>query len=373
MNKQHISEEALVNENWSSDRIKELTLGKIHSSTVYAKPRALPRSFAKRFAIAAVVTVLIAFSGLAFATYSNRDLGNIFNTFFNNPSVDHKIDIEQTVSAGGLEITLLSAFCDSNRAYMMVEIKDIEGDRLSDTMVVVSQFSGGLGVERVVYDDSEDKATMILSQEFPSGISKSEVINIKIAAVFSDFIGELEYVDFDFENYDDMDWLMYFNGNRYEHTILGPWEMSFTVNAELSSKTLAAVPADSPYLAKIEISCSPMSTTIDMHSHRLVNGELIDPGTVILQSDDTEAIAAWQRYVDELDAYTLGMRDYIDSFGAPYLTFKDGSTAILLVLYKAAYGCGDGQAIYSGDYFDIEQLHSITFCGEEYIFDSVAR
>lgn len=317
-----------------------------------------------------VAVILISFSGLALARFTNLDLGKVFNSFFNNPAVENKIDIGQTVSEGGLELTLLSAFCDNQRAYMMIDVKDIEGERLSDSMTTLSLVGRGLGAEKVVYDDTENKATMVLSMDLVSDVSEGDIISFKINAIFSNFIGELEYVDFDFESNDYEAWLMYFNGNRYEHTIRGPWEMSFTVNAQIPPKTISVSPTDSQYLAKLEIECSPMATTITMYSPRSreVGGDVIDPKDVFLHSSDTEAIDAWNKYVAELDEYTYSMMNYDRSFGDPYLTLNDGST-ISLKLIRSFYGEGEGEAVYFGDYFDIGELYSITFCAETYVFN----
>ena len=319
--------------------------------------------------ITLAMVILFSFTGLAFAAYTNLDLGRIFNSFFNNPSVDQRIDVGHSVIESGLEVTLLSAICDSNRAYMMVEIKDTEGKRLSDSMIAVSIHRAGIGLEKVVYDDVENKATMILSMDLASGVSEGDVVHFEIDAIFSNFQGELEYIDFDFENNDHAAWVMYFCGNRYEHTILGPWEMNFTVNAQIPPKTISVSPTDSPYLAKLDIECSPMATIVSVISHRSreVGGDLIDPKDVFLNAEDTEAIDAWNRYIEEIDAYMFSMVDYIKSFGEPYLTLNDGSI-ISLALVGNSYGAGGGQATYFGDYFDIEELYSITFCGEEYIF-----
>ena len=50
---------------------------------------------------------------------------------------------------------------------------------------------------------------------------------------------------------------------------------------------------------------------------------------------------------------------------------KDGSI-ISLAQVRSSHGAGGGQATYFGDYFDIGDLHSITFCGETYVFDKAA-
>jgi len=364
---------ALENETWSSSRIKDLTMSKIQSSTDRAEVQRSPRYFTKRFVLAAIVVVILTFSGIALATFVNLDLGKVFNSFFSNPAADHKIDVGHTVSGGGLEVTLLSAFCGSNRAYMMIEVKDIESRRLSDSMAVVSSDIQRLGVYRVVYDDVENKAIVILSIESVPEVREGDVISFEIDAMFSSFVGELEGIDFDFENYDHAAWMMYFQGNRYEHTIVGPWQMSFVVSAEIHPVYITAVPADSQYLAKLEIECSPMATTIIMYSPRSreMGGDVLDPKDVHLHSSDTEAIAAWNRYVAELDSYTYSMMSYVSSFGEPFLTLKDGSI-IALESITSSFGEGGGEAMYYGDYFDIGELYSITFCGEVYVFDSAA-
>ena len=320
-----------------------------------------------------VLVILVFLSGVALAAYTNLDLGRIFESFFNNPSVEQRIDVGQTVIEGGLELTLLSAIYDNDRAYIMVDVKDIENKRLSDSMIAVSFHRAGIGLEKVIYDDVENKATMILSMDLTSDVSEGDVIHFEIDAIFSNFLSELEYIDFDFENNDYEAWLMYFCGNRYEYTILGPWELGFTVNAQIPPKSISVSPTDSPYLAKLDIECSSITTTIDICSHRSreVGGDLIDPKDVFLDSRDSEAFDAWNRYVEEIDAYTFSMLDYIDSFGDPHLTLKDGSI-ISLTGIRSSFGADGGQAMYFGDYFEIRELYSITFCGEVYVFDKAA-
>ena len=104
---------------------------------------------------------------------------------------------------------------------------------------------------------------------------------------------------------------------------------------------------------------------------RVVGGDATDPGDVYLDSSDTEAVDAWNDYVADMDAYTKNMMDYVLSFGEPYLTLNDGSTIILVpnTGHSYGFGAGEGNAIYIGDYFDMGELHSITFCGDEYIFE----
>ena len=102
-----------------------------------------------------------------------------------------------------------------------------------------------------------------------------------------------------------------------------------------------------------------------------MGSDVIDPGDVFLDAEHPDEIEAWQRYVDELDAYSNNMRDYIDSFGEPYMTLKDGSI-ISLVPIGLASGEGGRVCFVFHTYFDIGELYSITFCGEAYIFDSAA-
>ena len=341
-----------------------LILNKVNQHKIAKKKR-----IRMAYSLSVAFVIFASISGLAFARFGNLDLGSIFNSFFNNSAVEHRIDVGHTASEGGLELTLLSVFSDSHRAYLMIELKDFEGKRLSDSMAVLSHNNSAIGVESVIFDDAENKATMILSMLLARGVNEGDVINFQIDAVFSNFVGELDHIDFDFEKNDHFAWMMYFQGNRYEHTILGPWELSFTASAVIPSKKITVTPTGSQYLAMLQIECSPMATTVVAYSprSRAVGGDVIDPADVYLDSTDTEAIDAWNSYVFELNAYMRSMIDYIYSFGAPYLTLKDGSV-IPLVLTSSGFGDGSGEATYFGGYFDVQELHTITFCGEAYAF-----
>jgi hypothetical protein len=75
------------------------------------------------------------------------------------------------------------------------------------------------------------------------------------------------------------------------------------------------------------------------------------------------------------DAYSREMMTWFMTYKTadpPYLTLDDG-TAIALEDADSGmmFDYFGGSADYVSEYFDIGQLHSITFCGEEYIFPTL--
>ena len=274
------------------------------------------RSGKRVLLVAAVAVIIVAFSGVALATATGFDFGRIFDSFFNNPaSGEHRIYGGQAVNAGGLEMTLLSAFVDSNTAYMLIEIRDVEGSRLSDGITALSENVEGLGSDVIYYDGDENKVTMVLTLFLAGPISEGDTLSFPISAILTDPV--------------------YLGIN--ENAIIGPWEMNFTVGTEMPTKSLTVLPADSPFFARLEFECTPMTTTVLKSLHGSVQvGELVD---------------------------------YIESFGDPFLTLIDGRV-IILEPTGSIFDSDIGWSGYASEFFNIEHLRSITFCGEEFVIST---
>jgi len=124
---------------------------------------------------AAIAAVIISLSGIALAVSSGFDFGSFYNSLFNNPDVEEKIEIGRTAVSNGLEITLLSAVVDRYQAYFTIEIKDTGGARLSDSMSVLNEaFSGGIHsiiTGPVIYNEAENKATLALTVLYGQNIA----------------------------------------------------------------------------------------------------------------------------------------------------------------------------------------------------------
>ena len=413
---------------------------------------------------AAIVAVAVALSGIALAA-TGFDLGKIYNSFFNNPSTVNKIEVGQSITNNGIEVTLLSAFTDGGRAHALLELKDLQGNRLSDSIKLLSSSRGyDVYTGAAMYNEAENKATLALTMYIHDPVSLGDILNLNIDTILSgiDYI-DSEPLDFDIavlavdrntisidewndfasggvkmpgtmgQTGDDdlsniqllriggmeasipgIDWAvitniglvdgrvhiqykrteaynsdynigyfslldnsgtaisdffsirmaeyseMAFNiggldladlklavsGNRVDNVVLGPWNMSFVVDQETPKVSITAEPADSPYFSRIEVTCSPIATSI-----RLEMNEQADNETY---------------YFEDVE-YLNNISRYFASYGLPYLTLDDG-TIVNFEIYGLSFditgGCGD----YESAYFDVERLYSITICGEEYVF-----
>ena len=434
---------------------------------------------------AAVAAAVAALSGIALAAVLGFDFGRIYNSFFNNPAAEYRIEVGRTVTSDGLDITLLSAFTDGNQVYALVELIDTEGGRLSDSIRAVSDYfkhrSIHVSTGAVVFDETENRALLTLALSLGrqvgvgdhvvfhidyvlSGIGHidNELLDFDIAAhainnetvsrdewfeiagnairlsayagdggmshamghpapdvallmpgdmdaaidginwavmsnagvvdgmlhlqfkrtesynwhynsgyfilidgagnevpsFFTAQIGDYEELVYELENARDLAALsLAVSGEQIGNYMLGPWEMSFTVDSEMPKKTLTVFPPDSPYLAKLEITCSPMTTSIRF-------------ATVNAALSENDTIEFTMSPIEQMEAFTPGMIANIESFGQPYLTLDDGS--IIYLEYKGGgYGFYDGAFDYASVYFDIDRLYSITFCGEVYLFTAM--
>ena len=136
--------------------------------------------------VAAVVAVVVTISGLALAVFTNYDLGRYFNSLFHNPAADeYKIESWQTINAGGLEITLLSAFNDNYNVYMLLEIKDTEAGRLSESMAAYAENVENLFTNAVAYNEETDSVIMILNLVHYTDVNIGDLIEIHIDSILS--------------------------------------------------------------------------------------------------------------------------------------------------------------------------------------------
>jgi len=421
--------------------------------------------------VAAVVAVFVTISGLALAVFTNYDLGRFFNSLFHNPAADeYKIESGQTINTGGLEITLLSAFSDNYNVYMMLEIKDTEAGRLSESMVAYAENVENLFTNAVVYNEETNSVTMILNLFHYTDVNIGDSIEIYIDTILSNVLFvENQEVGFDISAHatntetstpeewtsavgeegvgsdswawDDstasgdkpvplaignmdvpingVDWAVvtnsgflngmlhiqvkhtdeynaFFNrgffslidksGNTihnshsisagryeellfdigedatltdyklaisgvfYEYVIHGPWELSFTVTSELPLRSMTAFPIDSPYFAKIEVEVTPMKTVLVINPH---GSSELDENEVTYHNIQID--------LNEMVNYVFGS-DWT------YLTLHDGSIVVLNP-FDTIFDIDIGWASYQSEFFDIDELYSITFCGEEFVFN----
>jgi len=139
---------AYANEEWSADRIKDLTMSKIHISSTPADDYA-PRYFAKRFVLVAVsVLLLFALATTALAVSGIIDFGSIFESVFRNkeaaPYIQTSDDItmqpHKALSEDEVTVEPIAAFLEPARSgmYLELRISDPIGGRLSDSLIFLT-------------------------------------------------------------------------------------------------------------------------------------------------------------------------------------------------------------------------------------------
>jgi hypothetical protein len=151
MNTQYTNRGAGTDEIWSADRIKELTLSKIHNSSVIADRRTAYR-LKRRFATAAAVIVLtIAVATTALAVSGIIDFGTIFSSIFHSkeaaPYIHMGDGITMQSNDGEVSVEPIAAFYEVGRSGMYLELRitDPTDERLSDLLLFIDTDSGNNG------------------------------------------------------------------------------------------------------------------------------------------------------------------------------------------------------------------------------------
>jgi len=157
---------------WQLDEVAayDIPIKDINMQNMYTRflhERKTRKSGKRLLLIAAIAAVAVALSGIALAVSFGFDFGIFYNSLFNNPDVGERFEIGQMAVSNGIEITLISAVVDRSHAYFIIEMKDIEGDRLSGTMSILNEsFTGGIHqifTGPITYDEYERKATLALT------------------------------------------------------------------------------------------------------------------------------------------------------------------------------------------------------------------
>jgi len=94
-------------------------------------------SFRKALLSTAAAVMILITSTVVFASVADFDFGRIFNSFFSNTNVTDRFDVDKTVVQEGFEITVISAYTDGLQAYAMLEIADLQENRLSNNLRLV--------------------------------------------------------------------------------------------------------------------------------------------------------------------------------------------------------------------------------------------
>ncbi|MCL2426363.1 MAG: hypothetical protein FWD05_08495 [Oscillospiraceae bacterium] len=191
MNNGTINTNSTTNKEWSTDRIKKLTMSKVQNSSAATKTFNA-RNYTREFAAVAVVAAIfmLAFGTTALAATGMIDFNSIFQSIFGNeqaaPYVQTSDDIEEHAGEGGailqeidneittqdieneLDVEIVSVFADSG-IYLEMQFTGAIGGSLSDNITLINwneewgfyEVIGGGTVSRRI-DENATLANIIL-------------------------------------------------------------------------------------------------------------------------------------------------------------------------------------------------------------------
>ena len=157
----------------------------------------------KKFAtIAAAAIMLFATTTVVLATMFDLDLGDIFNSFFRNPAATNVMEVGVTAYDNGIEITMQYAHTDGQHVYAMLELRDLQGNRLcEDTKLMFCWTNMANVITPVVYDETQNRIIVGIGTMFSlSSIEIGDYVTISIMSILSG-AGFIEFEPLEFELY----------------------------------------------------------------------------------------------------------------------------------------------------------------------------
>ncbi len=200
----------------SATRVKELTLKKINmcetcenniagakqtQPSYRAQPRRTHmRTVCRTALIAACLVILFLGFVTALAASGVINIGEFYSSIFANPKAGKAVATGDAVSGAvtdnGIEITPLGAYVEGYNAYIRLQLRDMEGGRLSDTIYFLK--NNGESVPAVVdYDTDTNSAVAIIQYDIATGDAAPATASLHLSAVCSD-IQAIENLPLDF-------------------------------------------------------------------------------------------------------------------------------------------------------------------------------
>jgi hypothetical protein len=190
MNTQYTNKSAVTKETWSADRIKELTMSKIHSTAVTASTY-VPRRPTRRFAVVAIAAILaLSLATTALAVSGVIDFGRFYNSIFSNPKASPYVSTEDMISIIGssddLSIEPIAGFVGGEwNLYIQLKLTALSDTPIPEKLYILDgDFPINLGDTTI---SKVDGRTAIVSFRTHSGRrdSQSETISVKFNAISS--------------------------------------------------------------------------------------------------------------------------------------------------------------------------------------------
>ncbi len=186
----------------SANRVKELTLKKINmcetcensitgekqaQSSYRTQPRRTHMRTVRRIAlIAACLAILLLGSVTVLAASGVINIREFYDSIFANPKAEKVVATGEAVSGAiedrGIEITPLGAYVEGYNAYIRLQLRDIEGGRLSDTIYFLKD--NGESVPAVVnYGTDTDSAIAIIQYDIADGDDAPTTASLHLKAI----------------------------------------------------------------------------------------------------------------------------------------------------------------------------------------------
>lgn len=118
------------------------------------------------------------------------------------------IEVGEQVVSNGISMDVQSLYTDGDRAVIKMTLKDLEGGRLSDDVMILSkddtQYAGDYFayVETASYDEETDETTCIVKLNFNRQYNEDEILRFAVDSILTGVSHTSEYQSFDFDLYE---------------------------------------------------------------------------------------------------------------------------------------------------------------------------
>lgn len=300
-----------VEDSFSVDRIKELTMNKVVTGCKLTKSK----GGARYLMVAAVTMALVVLSGAALAAAGVIDFGAFYDSFFRNPKVTGAVTPGVSDKSDGIGITLTNAYTDGLTMHLVLQVTGLADTEFNSILFQTDSKTGQTLYNRDGFTFSDGVFTIPATIYLPgTEAEKTGHVALVITRITFDSFTENERV------------------------IDGNWDLSFDIKLPDADKT-------------------HMNITV-----KAKNSDYIDEVTFDMRPATFEVIFTAKGGNQDLNAFT----EYFNSFPEPVLTLYDGTVVRYENTGNYMIDSTMGSWWVNTEYFDICELKSITFCGQTY-------
>ena len=160
------------------------------------------RSSARKYILIAVAAILLlATSTVMLASATDLDFGPLLNSIFNNPTSANVMAVGVSTERDGIEITVIYAYADGNYVYIMLGIRDLQGSRLGENMVLTQDNVSTFISTPIIYDEAQGKATMGIKIRTDRPREVGQYLDFTIRSIITGHEQFFEILDFPLHEY----------------------------------------------------------------------------------------------------------------------------------------------------------------------------